>query len=334
MSRPEPWPAILLTTMLAISGCTSSAADRSAGLPKPLAATPLAAMPIVNATDEPVGGATAALEAVAATASLRGNADPVISGNEELTAPEPLRIDLSEMAPDAYALAHQFNEDTLAGDADLGDVTVSVRIMPDGCVPPEGGAVHGVYRVGAALLDASGQVACAALGETVVVNGAAFVFGTAGDDILDETRVPRGVPAIVFGLGGDDRITFPDAVIRNAYGGAGNDTLTGGAAIDVLLGGSGDDVLSGGAGDDFMAGGDGEDVLIGGPGTDEMYGEEGDDTLDACPADMGWDSLTGGYGIDRFIAAFFAGYPQDTIVDYDTVSAEPVTSCDATPVLP
>lgn len=291
-------------------------------------------MPLVDATDEPLGGATAALEAVAATAALRGNADPVISSPEEVTAPETPQIDLSEMAPDAYALAHQFNEDTLAGDADLGDLMVFVRIMPDGCVPPEGGAVHGMYRVGAALLDASSQVACAALGETVVVNGAAFVFGTAGDDILDETRIPRGVPAIVFGLGGDDRITFPDDVMRNAYGGAGNDTLTGGAAIDVLLGGSGDDMLSGGAGDDFMAGGDGDDVLIGGPGTDEMYGEEGDDTLDACPADLEWDVLTGGHGLDTFIAAFFAGYMQDNIEDYDTPSAESVTSCDATPVVP
>lgn len=334
MTRPEPWPAILLITMLATSGCASSAADPSPGLPTPLAVTPLRAMPVVIATNEPVGGATAASETVEATASLRGNANPVISGYEEQTAPEPTQIDLSEMAPDADALAHQFNEDTLAGDADLGDLMVSVRIKPDGCVPPEGGAVHGAYSVGAALLDAPGLVACAGLGETVVVNGAAFVFGTTGDDILDETRIPRGVPAIVFGLGGDDRITFPDGVLRNAYGGAGNDSLIGGAAIDVLLGGSGGDLISGGAGDDFMAGGDGDDVLIGGPGTDEMYGEEGDDTLDACPSDMGWDSLTGGHGIDRFIAAFFAGYLQDTIEDYDTVSAEPVTSCDATPVLP
>jgi methionine-rich copper-binding protein CopC len=58
------------------------------------------------------------------------------------------------------------------------------------------------------------------------------------------------------------------AVIENAVGGAGNDTLTGNAVGNQLDGGAGNDVLSGLDGDDSLTGGLGNDQVDGGTGTD------------------------------------------------------------------
>ena len=65
---------------------------------------------------------------------------------------------------------------------------------------------------------------------------------------------------VVYGLEGDDRITFGAGINKRAYldGGSGNDYLQGGDAADMILGGLGSDTLLGGAGND---------VLIGGAGT-------------------------------------------------------------------
>ncbi|MFT3726808.1 MAG: M10 family metallopeptidase C-terminal domain-containing protein [Terricaulis sp.] len=52
------------------------------------------------------------------------------------------------------------------------------------------------------------------------------------------------------------------AVIENAIGGAGNDTITGNAVNNTLTGGAGNDTLSGGAGVDSLIGGEGNDILI------------------------------------------------------------------------
>jgi len=58
------------------------------------------------------------------------------------------------------------------------------------------------------------------------------------------------------------------AVIENATGGSGNDTLRGNAANNNLAGGAGQDSLSGGTGNDTFFGGAGDDTLIGGAGRD------------------------------------------------------------------
>lgn len=52
------------------------------------------------------------------------------------------------------------------------------------------------------------------------------------------------------------------AVIENAIGGAGNDTLTGNTANNILSGGSGNDEIYGGAGDDRLIGGEGIDTAL------------------------------------------------------------------------
>jgi serralysin len=50
------------------------------------------------------------------------------------------------------------------------------------------------------------------------------------------------------------------ALIENAIGGSGNDSLTGNSAANRLTGGGGDDRLAGGMGDDRLEGGDGTDT--------------------------------------------------------------------------
>lgn len=55
----------------------------------------------------------------------------------------------------------------------------------------------------------------------------------------------------------------PGAVIENALGGAGGDTLTGNSAANYLAGGAGNDTLSGAAGNDTLAGGTGADRFAG-----------------------------------------------------------------------
>lgn len=52
------------------------------------------------------------------------------------------------------------------------------------------------------------------------------------------------------------------AVIENAVGGSGNDTLTGNDADNILTGGLGDDTFHGSLGDDTLNGGGGNDTLV------------------------------------------------------------------------
>jgi Ca2+-binding RTX toxin-like protein len=58
------------------------------------------------------------------------------------------------------------------------------------------------------------------------------------------------------------------AVIENAKGGAGNDTLQGNGVSNRLVGGAGKDTLIGGQGDDRLDGGTGMDSMNGGAGQD------------------------------------------------------------------
>jgi serralysin len=62
------------------------------------------------------------------------------------------------------------------------------------------------------------------------------------------------------------------AVIENATGGSGADTLNGNQARNFLRGGDGNDKLSGLSGDDLIDGGAGADTITGGTGRDTMAG--------------------------------------------------------------
>ena len=68
------------------------------------------------------------------------------------------------------------------------------------------------------------------------------------------------------------------AIIENAIGGSGNDTITGNAGVNVLIGNAGNDTLNGLDGNDVLEGGEGNDLLIGGLGNDRLEGGLGVDT--------------------------------------------------------
>lgn len=128
----------------------------------------------------------------------------------------------------------------------------------------------------------------------------------------------------------------PRALIEDAIGGRGDDTLAGNRADNALTGGlghdrlegrAGDDLLRGQAGQDHLSGGDGDDDLIGGQGRDVLEGGAGRDRLtggqgrDVLTGGAGGDWLTGKGGADvfRFAAgdSGMAGAETDRITDFE-----------------
>ena len=112
-----------------------------------------------------------------------------------------------------------------------------------------------------------------------------------------------------------------NAVIENAIGSGGRDTIIGNAASNTLIGKAGNDTLLGNGGKDKLIGGNGHDTLRGGSGNDVLKGGAGDDTLDGGSgadkliAGTGDDTLTGGSGSDSF--CFFKIGGDDTINDFE-----------------
>ncbi|WP_306140799.1 DUF4214 domain-containing protein [Roseibium sp. MMSF_3412] len=92
-------------------------------------------------------------------------------------------------------------------------------------------------------------------------------------------------------------------------GNSANEWLAGLDGDDTLTGGSAHDLMHGGAGNDTLTGDAGSDVLLGGAGNDALNGGSNDDFLDAGSGDatLGWQSLDGGTGDDRFVVARDAG---------------------------
>lgn len=114
------------------------------------------------------------------------------------------------------------------------------------------------------------------------------------------------------------------AVIENAKGGSGADTISGNDAGNLIEGGGGEDSLDGGngadsiygdAGNDRINGGNQFDYLDGGDGRDTLYGNMGNDTLwgggsnDFLAGGNGDDFLSGDTGHDRL----FGGRGDDTM---------------------
>ncbi|SDR10522.1 M10 family metallopeptidase C-terminal domain-containing protein [Pseudovibrio sp. Tun.PSC04-5.I4] len=112
-----------------------------------------------------------------------------------------------------------------------------------------------------------------------------------------------------------------NAIIENAIGSGGNDTIIGNAASNTLVGKAGNDTLIGAGGSDKLIGGNGHDTLRGGSASDLLKGGAGDDTLDGGSGDdkliagSGDDTLTGGSGSDNF--CFFKLGGDDTITDFE-----------------
>jgi serralysin len=99
------------------------------------------------------------------------------------------------------------------------------------------------------------------------------------------------------------------AVIENAIGGSGADSITGNSAANTIGGGAGADSLLGGIGNDTIGGGDNYDTIRGGDGDDQAWGGNGRDLIilgngndifwDNAQADAnGHDTIWGGAGND------------------------------------
>lgn len=133
------------------------------------------------------------------------------------------------------------------------------------------------------------------------------VAGADGDDVLDATSFPTGVP---FELdGGDGNDTLRGSVNNTIFrGGEGDDILLGNAGNDVMDGGTGNDSLVGGTGNDFLSGGDDNDTLEGGLGNDTVVTGAGSDFVsggdgeDSIRGGTNPDEIDGGAG-DDFISA-------------------------------
>ncbi|MBA3677167.1 MAG: M10 family metallopeptidase C-terminal domain-containing protein [Sphingosinicella sp.] len=69
------------------------------------------------------------------------------------------------------------------------------------------------------------------------------------------------------------------AVIENAKGGSGKDTIYGNHADNVLEGNDGNDILFGMDGNDSLFGGNGNDIIMAGEGIDRMWGGAGNDVF-------------------------------------------------------
>ncbi len=120
------------------------------------------------------------------------------------------------------------------------------------------------------------------------------------------------------------------ALIENAIGGSGRDTIhgnrtdneiLGGGARDKIYGYDGEDILKGNKGKDklwghkhrdILEGQKGDDMLFGGAGRDILRGGDGNDRLNSG---AGNDVLTGGRGADVFVFQNTTG--TDVITDFE-----------------
>lgn len=100
-----------------------------------------------------------------------------------------------------------------------------------------------------------------------VTNGTNTIDIVDADRTVDGEPLPTSRPDLIYGNGGNDRLSSLGG--RDLVdGGADNDVIRGGAGSDILKGGGGADRLEGGKGDDVLEGGAAGDVLLGGDGVD------------------------------------------------------------------
>ncbi|MEM9196350.1 MAG: nidogen-like domain-containing protein [Pseudomonadota bacterium] len=110
------------------------------------------------------------------------------------------------------------------------------------------------------------------------------------------------------------------ALIENAIGGDGDDSLTGTGLANTLSGAAGADLLQGLGGEDLLTGNSGADELKGGSGHDRLFGGAGADVLkgqtgkDRLIGGLDDDELFGGGGADIFVFQPFGG--KDKVRDF------------------
>ncbi len=108
------------------------------------------------------------------------------------------------------------------------------------------------------------------------------------------------------------------AVIENAVGGSGNDTIIGNAAANALFGGAGSDDLRGGVGNDRLDGGSGIDTVeFAGASADYVFNLAADGSV------MATDHIAGRDGLDTIVDIENAHFSDGTFVIASLITATP-----------
>ena len=164
----------------------------------------------------------------------------------------------------------------------------------------------------------------------------AAVWDAGGNDTLDVSgfNLPANIDLREEGFSSFGGLKYnfavaKGAVIENAIGGSGDDTIMGNAVGNVLTGNLGNDVLYGMAGDDTLNGNGGDNSLMGGLGRDQLFGGDGDDWI-YYDANDAWNTggVNGGTGFDTLVfeALWVAidlvanGFEQSALLLIDTAS--------------
>lgn len=133
--------------------------------------------------------------------------------------------------------------------------------------------------------------------------GADTMWGGGQADVFDQGAAPDGADTIN-GQGGLDAVAYDERsaavlVDLNAVAGTGGQSGEGDVLIGVedAYGGAGDDTLTGSDADNVLAGGEGGDRIVGGPGEDVVAGDGGPDRVFARDSFM--DLVECGTGDDR-----------------------------------
>jgi serralysin len=119
-----------------------------------------------------------------------------------------------------------------------------------------------------------------------------------GSNLVQTINLTDGTFSSVNGATANVSIAY-GAIIENAFGGGGVDTITGNVAANYVDGCAGNDTIFGGLGNDVLFGALGNDTHYGGDGNDYIDGGAGDDYIDG---DLGNDLLYGGAGADNLYA--------------------------------
>lgn len=117
------------------------------------------------------------------------------------------------------------------------------------------------------------------------------IYDSAGIDTLDASgfggpqtiTLQAGTFSDIGGEQGNIGIAA-NALIENARGGRGNDTIVGNGTGNLLTGNAGDDVLQGASGNDTLNGGAGHDLMTGGSGADSFI-------FQTTVTTANWDSI-------------------------------------------
>jgi len=133
---------------------------------------------------------------------------------------------------------------------------------------------------------------------TIWDGGGADTLNLSGATLAQRINLNEGTLSDVMGNIGNLGIAI-GAMIENAMGGSGADTIFGNALDNELRGGGGVDRLFGGAGADTLYGDAGADILLGGAGDDVFFVDNVNDKI--------VESIGGGYDIVRSTLTYTLG---------------------------